>query len=130
MNDSKAFALALGILFSAAAVFYLVYVLALRFFGKKAEGFISGYEIYDDVPYGMTCPLISFSDEKGNVHTGKYRLSSPIKSHKPGRKLTVYYFPKDTSKFIVWDISLLITFLLIAFGGGFFFLLSIKTKVQ
>lgn len=130
MDDPKSFALALGVLFSAAAVFYLVYVLALRFFGKKAEGFISGYEIYDDVPYGMTCPLISFSDEKGNTHTGKYRLSTPIKHYKTGRKLTVYYSPKDTSKFIVWDISLLITFLLITFGGGFFFLLSIKNGVR
>ncbi|MDE7289556.1 MAG: hypothetical protein K2N71_08685, partial [Oscillospiraceae bacterium] len=73
MNDSKEFALAVGILLSAVALFYLVYVLALRFFGKRAEGFLSGYEIYDDVPYGMTCPLIAFSDDKGNVQTGNYR---------------------------------------------------------
>lgn len=130
MNDSKAFALALGILFWAAAVFYLVYVLVLRFFGKKAEGILSGYEINNDIPYGMTPPLISFRDEKGKLHTGKYRISTPIKPYKIGRKLTVYYSPKDTSKFIVWDISLLVTFLLITFGGAVFFLLSIKNGVR
>lgn len=126
MNDAEAFALTMGILFFAAAFFYLAYVFALRFFGKKTEGEFCGREIKNDIPYEMSPFLVSFSDERGKRHTEKYKLGTYIKPYKMGQKFTVYYFPKDTSRFIVWDISLIHVFLMAAAGGAVFLFLAFR----